>query len=326
MVTGERAPPSFPVREVIRRCAELEPPRARVPELPGVVRGIGFAIGMKNVGPAAGIDDSAAVRVVVHGGESPRAEVHCAIAEVGQGIATVVVQVARSELGVDDVRLAPHTTTSVGSAGPSSASRGTWMLASATQLACRAAREEVARRGGSLAAGEKVDIERTYRHAAADAGDDGTRRPEGVRSHAALALCAMKVAADVDVELGTVRVAWIGAAADVGHAIYPAGVYGQVEGGAAQGLGLALMEELDLDAGQITNASLREYLIPTACDVPPIETVLVEDAHPDGPYGAKGVGEPPTVVAPAAVAAAVRAACGRDLARLPIRAEAVAGV
>jgi CO/xanthine dehydrogenase Mo-binding subunit len=326
MVTGERAPHSFPVREVIRRCVELEPPRARVPELPGVVRGIGFAIGMKNVGPAAGIDDSAAVRIVVHGGEPPRAEVHCAIAEVGQGIATVVVQVARSELGVDDVRLAPHTTTSVGSAGPSSASRGTWMLASATQLACRAAREEVARRGGSLAAGETVDVERTYRHTAADAGDDGTRRPEGVRSHAALALCAMKVAADVDVELGTVRVAWIGAAADVGHAIYPAGVYGQVEGGAAQGLGLALMEELDLDAGQITNASLREYLIPTACDVPPIETVLVEDAHPDGPYGAKGVGEPPTVVAPAAVAAAVRAACGRDLARLPIRAEAVAGV
>jgi CO/xanthine dehydrogenase Mo-binding subunit len=135
----------------------------------------------------------------------------------------------------------------------------------------------------------------------------------------------MKAVADVDVDLGTVRVRWIGAAADVGHAIYPPGVLGQVEGGAAQGLGLALMEELELDGGRIVNASLREYLVPTACDVPPFDVVLVEDPHPDGPYGAKGVGEPPTVVAPAAVASAVRAACGRELPRLPIRAEDVAG-
>jgi CO/xanthine dehydrogenase Mo-binding subunit len=324
MVTGERVPRSFPVREVICRCAELEPPAAPPPS--GAVRGIGFAVGLKNVGPAADIEDSAAVRVVVRGGDPLVAEVHCAIAEVGQGIGTVVTQVARSELGIDDVRLAPHTTTTVGSAGPSSASRGTWMLASATQLACRAAREELARRSGFPAAGETIDVERTYRHATAVARDGGARRPEGVRAHAALALCAMKVAADVDVELGVVRVAWIGAVADVGHAVYPPGVYGQVEGGAAQGLGLALMEELELDDGRIANASLREYLIPTTMDVPPIETVLVEDAHPDGPYGAKGVGEPPTVVAPAAVAAAVRAACGRELPRLPIRPEDVAGV
>jgi CO/xanthine dehydrogenase Mo-binding subunit len=201
------------------------------------------------------------------------------------------------------------------------------MLAAATQLACRAACAELERRSGVLRDGETIDIERTYTHQGnRDRGPGGARRPEGIRAHAALGLCAMKVAADVDLDLGTVRVAWIGAAADVGRAIYLPGVYGQIEGGAAQGLGLALMEELELTDGRITNPSLREYLIPTTADVPRIVTVLVEDPHPQGPYGAKGVGEPPTVTAPAAVASAVRAACGRELPRLPIRGEDVVGI
>ena len=202
------------------------------------------------------------------------------------------------------------------------------MLASATQLACRAAREEVARRGGSLAAGETVDVKRTYRHVVANSADQGTRRPEGVRSHAALALCAMKVAADVDVELETIRVARIGAAADVGHADYPAGVDGQVEGGAAQGLGLALMEEPRAwMVGASRTRACASNLIPTACDVPPIETVLVEEAHPDwSVLEQRASANRPRVVAPAAVASAVRRRAAASSRGLPIRAEAVAGV
>jgi CO/xanthine dehydrogenase Mo-binding subunit len=324
MANGETVPASFPVREVIERCAELQPPLS--PAAPGIARGLGFAVGMKNVGPLAGIDDTAAVRVTVHGdGDGLTAEVDCALAEVGQGMRNVVVHVARTELGFDRVSLAPHTTATIESAGPSSASRGTWMVAAATRLAAHAARDELDRRGGTLAAGESVQAERTYVHREAGR-DEGKRRPEGVRSHVALAVAAMKVAADVDLELGTVRVAWIGAAQDVGVAIYPPGLLGQVEGGAAQGLGLALMEEVELVDGAIANASLREYLIPTICDVPDVETVLVEQPHPDGPYGAKGAGEPPIVVAPAAVAAAVRDASGRELARVPIRAEDVVGL
>ena len=102
----------------------------------------------------------------------------------------------------------------------------------------------------------------------------------------------MKVVVEVDVELGLTRVVWIGAAQDVGKALNPQAVYGQIEGGTAQGLGLALMEELLTNDGVITNASFTDYLIPTALDMPPVTAELVEEPEPDAPYGAKGVGAP----------------------------------
>jgi CO/xanthine dehydrogenase Mo-binding subunit len=123
----------------------------------------------------------------------------------------------------------------------------------------------------------------------------------------------------VDVDLGLTRVVWIGAAQDIGKAVNPQQVEGQIEGGTAQGLGLALMEEIQTRDGLITNASFTDYLIPTALDMPPVESVLIEDPEPDAPYGVKGVGEPPTVVSTAAIVAAVRAATGRELRRVPVR-------
>ena len=136
----------------------------------------------------------------------------------------------------------------------------------------------------------------------------------------------MRVVAEVDVELGLTRVVWIGAAQDVGTAINPQQVEGQVEGGTAQGLGLALMEEIQTRDGMITNASFTDYLIPTALDMPRVETVLVEVPEPDAPYGVKGIGEPPTVVATAAVASALRAATGRELTRVPVRPDEIVGL
>ena len=121
----------------------------------------------------------------------------------------------------------------------------------------------------------------------------------------------MKVVAEVDVDLGLTRVVWIGTAQDVGKAINPQAVEGQIEGGTAQGLGLALMEEIQTRDGLITNASFTDYLIPTALDMPPVVSELVEDPEPDAPYGVKGVGEPPTVVSTAAIVAALRDATGR---------------
>src|SRR3954471_9747793 len=109
----------------------------------------------------------------------------------------------------------------------------------------------------------------------------------------------MKVVAEVDVDLGLTRVAWIGCAQDVGRAVNPQAVLGQIEGGTAQGLGLALMEEIQTRGGVITNASFTAYLIPTRLDMPPVVAELVEDPEPDAPYGVKGVGEPPTVVSTA---------------------------
>jgi CO/xanthine dehydrogenase Mo-binding subunit len=325
--TGQTITGSMPLAETIRAAAALEPPAPEaLPRDPlrlpggagnttsgdGVRRGVGFAVGFKNIAYSEGFDDSTAARVRLH--PDGWAEVHCAAAEVGQGVTSVILQVARLELGLDDVRLASSQTASVGSAGSASASRLTWMVAGAVRDACRAAVEERERRPG-----EEVDVERVYRHPRTTPLDPETGQITGERAHVAFAACAMKVVAEVDVELGLVRVVWIGAAQDVGHALDRQLVEGQIEGGTAQGLGLALMEEIQTVGGLITNASFTDYLIPTMLDMPPVESVLIEDPEPDAPYGVKGVGEPPTVVSTAAVVSALRAATGRQLRRVPVR-------
>jgi CO/xanthine dehydrogenase Mo-binding subunit len=330
--TGQMIDGSLPTEEVIRRAAALEPPPPE--ELPrdplrlpggagnttrgeGVRRGVGFAVGFKNLCFSEGFDDYCAARVRLLADGS--AEVHCAAAEVGQGVSNVILQVARTELGIDDVRLAPHTTATVDSAGSTSASRQTMMVSGAVRDACRAALAERDARGGG-----EVDVERIYRHAPTSPLDPETGQVRGERAHVAFGVCAMKVVVEVDVELGLTRVVWIGAAQEIGKAVDPRSVEGQIEGGIAQGLGLALMEEIQTRNGLITNASFTDYLIPTALDMPPVETVLIEDPEPSSPYGVKGVGEPPTVVATAAVVAALRAATGRPLVRAPVRPDEIA--
>jgi CO/xanthine dehydrogenase Mo-binding subunit len=340
---GQRVHGSLPVAEVIERCARLPVPEPE--ELPrepirlpggsgnvtrgeGVRRGVGFAVGFKNLCYSHGFDDYCAARVRLFAGADgePAAEVHCAAAEVGQGVTNVVLQVARTELELADVRLAPHTTASVDSAGSASASRMTWMASGAVQAACRAAREELEGRGRTLDGGAEIDVERVYRHPQTWPLDPDTGQVKGDRAHVAFICSAMKAVVEVDTELGLTRVVWIGTAQDVGRAVNPQAVYGQIEGGTAQGLGLALMEEIQTRDGLITNASFTDYLIPTALDMPPVSTELVEEPDPDAPYGAKGVGEPPTVVATAAVVAALRDATGRELNRAPVRPDAIVGL
>ncbi|MEX2647026.1 MAG: molybdopterin cofactor-binding domain-containing protein [Gaiellaceae bacterium] len=332
--TGQVVTGAMPVAEVIRRCAELEPPPAE--ELPrdairlpggagnttrgeGIRRGEGFALGFKNICYSEGFDDFCAARVKLRADGG--AEIHCAAAEVGQGVTNVILQVARTELGTDDVVLAPGTTATVGSSGSSSASRMTWMAAGAVRDACRAALAEREAKGGG-----EVDVERVYRHPRTTPLEPETGQVTGERAHVAFACSAMKVVAEVDVELGLTRVVWIGTAQDVGKAINPQAVEGQIEGGTAQGLGLALMEEILTRDGRILNPNFTDYLIPTALDMPPVQSVLVEDPEPDAPYGLKGVGEPPTVVSTAAIVAALRDATGRELARVPVRPDDIVGL
>jgi CO/xanthine dehydrogenase Mo-binding subunit len=324
--TGQVITGSLPTAEVIRRAAALQPPDPE--ELPrdpirlpggagntthgqGVRRGIGFAVGFKNICYSEGFDDFCAARVVLRGDS---AEIHCAAAEVGQGVSGVILQVARTELGLEDITLAPAGTTRIDSSGSSSASRLTYMTGGAVRLACRAALEERERTGA-----DEVDIDRVYHHPRTSPLDPETGQTTGERSHVALAVAAMRVVAEVDVELGLTRVVWVGTAQDVGKAINPQAVEGQIEGGTAQGLGLALMEEIQTRDGLITNASFTDYLIPTALDMPPVVSELIEDPEPDAPYGVKGVGEPPTVVSTAAIVSALRDATGRGLARVPVR-------
>ncbi len=332
--TGQVITGSLPTKEVIKRAAALDVPEPE--ELPrdairlpggagnttrgeGVRRGVGFAVGFKNLCYSEGFDDFCTARVQLLA--SGTAVIHCAAAEVGQGVSHVILQVAGRELGTDDVELAPGTTSEVGSAGSSSASRMTWMAAGAVQLTCRTALEEQKRRGGG-----EVDVERVYRHPRTSQLDPDTGQTTGERSHVAFAVAAMRVVVEVDVELGLTRVVWIGTAQDVGHALDRSAVEGQIEGGTAQGLGLALMEEIQTRDGAIVNASFTDYLIPTFLDMPPVVSELVEVPEPDAPYGVKGVGEPPTVVSTAAIVAALRDATGRELARVPVDPDEIIGL
>ena len=333
LATGQVVTGSLPTREVIRRAASIAVPEPE--ELPrdpirlpggagnttrgeGVRRGVGFAVGFKNVCYSEGFDDYCTARVVL--GEDGSAEIHCAAAEVGQGASDVILRVARTELGTDDIVLASGSTAQVGSAGSTSASRMTWMAAGAVRDACRAALEERERTGGA------VDVERVYRHPRTFPLDPETGQVVGGQAHVALAVAAMRVVVEVDVELGLTRVVWIGTAQDVGNALSRVAVEGQIEGGTAQGLGLALMEEIQTRGGVIANASFTDYLMPTFLDMPPVVSELVEEPEPDAPYGVKGVGEPPTVVSTAAIAAALRDATGRALARVPVRPDDIVGL
>lgn len=310
----------------------------------GVVRGIGYALGMKAFCFTEGFDDTAEARVTLREGEQgPVVEVRSAASEVGQGISTVQVQVAHSELAVATVVLLPADTT-VGSAGSSSASRQTAMTGGAVRDACIAVRRELFARARSAGLTGHLTLDAAGVHA-----EGGARLPvqslveEGPIEHTAVhrhrettpldpatgqgdafvsfMFVGHRAVVDVDAELGLVRVVDLGTVQDVGLALNPQAIEGQIEGGSAQGLGLALMEEVQLDEGRVRNASFTDYLIPTAMDMPRVRSVILEHPDPDAAYGVKGAGEPPTISSGAAVVAAVEQAIGHPLPQVPVRPE-----
>ncbi|MDQ1620339.1 MAG: hypothetical protein QOE19_2908 [Actinomycetota bacterium] len=325
--TGQVVSGAAPVEELIRTCAAvpLPPldPSPAVMSMPGgsgrtadparVRRGVGFAVGFKNLMYSAGFDDYSTARVRLEDGV---ATVTCAAAEVGQGFVTLAQQIVREVLAVDEVVVAPAETVTIGSAGSTSASRQTWMSGGAVERAALAVRARVD-------AGEAGPIEETYEHhhpPTFPLDENG----QGV-AHVSYVFAAHRAVVDVDLDLGLVRVVEIATSQDVGRVLNPLQVTGQIEGGIAQGVGLAVMEEIVLDRGLVRNASFTDYLIPTALDMPDVTiAALVEEPEPGAPFGAKGVGEPPTISSSAAVAAAVRDATGLALPRIPIRPQDIA--
>jgi CO/xanthine dehydrogenase Mo-binding subunit len=317
----------------------------------GVVRGVGYAVAYKNVGFSEGYDDysTARVRLEVTGGE-PMVTVHTAAAEVGQGLVTIEQQICRTELGVDHVVLHPKDTT-VGSGGSTSASRQTYVTGGAVRAACELVRDRVlglAQRrlgrtvtGLSLAGGYVVSdaggtlgsiaevvggeiLEETveWRHRPTRPLDPETG--QGF-AHVQYAFAAHRAVVDVDTDLGLVKVIELACTQDVGKAMNPQAVEGQIQGGTAQGLGLAIMEEIQVRDGRIANPSFTDYLIPTILDMPPMRIEMLEYPDPNAPYGLRGVGEPPTISSGPAVVAAIRAATGVDLTRIPVRPEHITG-
>jgi CO/xanthine dehydrogenase Mo-binding subunit len=362
MVTGQIVEGPVPVADLLHRVRSVPlPPTLTsdpvdLTQMPGGVsntthgeavrRGVGYAVGFKNVGYSEGFNDYSTARVrlsVVNG--RPRAEVHTASAEVGQGLVTLQAQIAGTELGVTDV-LVLDADTQVGSAGSSSASRQSYITGGAVKAACEAVRERVfglarAELSGAQVEGLRLEGDAIVSGAGAVVVQLATLLGEEVieetrefhprrtfrldpetgqaDAHLQYAFAAHRAVVDVDTELGLVKVVELATAQDVGKAINPQAVEGQLEGGAAQGLGLAVMEEIQVKDGVIRNASFTDYLLPTILDMPPVRMQILELGDPHSPYGLKGVGEPPTISSGPAIVAAIRAATGRPLTRVPVR-------
>lgn len=318
----------------------------------GIRRGIGYAVGVKATGYSGGVDDISTARVTlsVAAGE-PVVSIHTAAAECGQGITTVQSQIATTELGVTRVVVLPADTR-IGDAGSASASRMTWMSSGAVQGACREITRELLSRAAAatgrnasalalrdntiidIVSNEPVasiadtlggdTLERVYEYHHRPTQGIDPERGQG-NAHVAFSFCAHRAVVDVDIELGLVRVVELAVAQDVGKAMNPMAVEGQIEGGSVQGLGLALMEEIVVDSlGKVRNPSFTDYLIPTILDVPPMPITLFEFAHPDSPYGLNGVGEPPTLSSTPAILNALRNATGLELPRIPVRPDDIA--
>jgi xanthine dehydrogenase D subunit len=346
MPTGQVIAEPAPVGELLERVRDM--PLPPVPgddgrdlrELPGGVsntthgegvrRGVGYAVAVKNVGFSEGFDDysTARVRLSIEDGE-PLVEVHTSAAEVGQGLITVQAQIARTELGVERVAVLTADTR-VGSAGSSSASRQTYVTGGAVKAACEAVRDRLpadprtmtAVQLAALLGDDAIEETVEWRHRETHPLDETGQGD----AHVQFAFSAHRAVVDVDVELGLVRVVELATAQEVGKAMNPQALEGQIEGGTAQGLGLALFEEIQVKDGRVLNASFTDYLLPTILDMPPMRIDILEHPDPDAPYGLKGVGEPPHISTPPAIVAALRAASGRPLTRIPVRPEHIVGL
>ena len=305
-----------------------------------IVRGVGWGVSIKNLMYSETFDDFATARCQLQDGV---VHLKYATVEVGQGFVILAPQIARSVLGVDEVVIDP-VDTRIGSAGSTSASRQTWMSGGAVDGACRLVRQKLFEHVGKkydidpmrlvIEDTDVVDMIGDFRISVTEASTgiliDETfehhHRPteeldengQG-NCHVAFAFVAHRAVVDVDVELGLVKVIQIATAQDVGRVLNPIAALGQIEGGIAQGLGLAVMEEIVLDNGKMRNPSFTDYLLPTALDAPQVVAIMIEEPEPQAPLGAKGIGEPPCISVTPAIAAAIRNATGRDLPRVPIR-------
>ena len=305
-----------------------------------IVRGIGWGVSIKNLMYSETFDDFATARCQLQNGV---VNLKYATVEVGQGFVILAPQIARSVLGVDQVIIDP-VDTRIGSAGSTSASRQTWMSGGAVDGACRLVRQRLFEHVGKIhnidplrlviedtdvvdmlgdfrisviEASTGVLIEETFEHHHRPT-EELDENGQG-NCHVAFAFVAHRAVVDVDVELGLVKVIQIATAQDVGRVLNPIAALGQIEGGIAQGLGLAVMEEIVLDNGKMRNPSFTDYLLPTALDAPQVVAIMIEEPEPQAPLGAKGIGEPPCISVTPAIAAAIRNATGRDLPRVPIR-------
>lgn len=313
-----------------------------------VRRGVGYALGMVHMLRAEGADEVSTATVRVDG---PVATVLCAAVEAGQGFTTLARQIVQDVLGVTEVHVAPVDTDQP-PAGPGCRGRHTWVSGGAVERAAKMVRTQllqplastfgmspelltiadgkISSYDGVLSTTVVEALEGKELWATAQCRPHPTERLNATGQGDAfvgMAFAAVRAVVDVDIELGAVRVVEMALAQDVGRILNPTQLRAQIEAGVTQGVGAALTEHLRVARGVVRRPDLSDYALPTALDAPDVRIVaLLEERDVVAPFGAKsGVTAVPVVVAPAAVAAAVRAATGRPVNRLPIRPQSAVG-
>jgi CO/xanthine dehydrogenase Mo-binding subunit len=281
-------------------------------------RGIGFACAYKNVGFSFGAPEHAWATVELHGGvEIERVVLHHAAAEVGQGVHTVFTQMVADAVGVplEKVQLIVSDTAHTDNSGSVSASRMTFMGGNSIRGACEQALEK-------WYAEERPAIGvYKYRPPATTPFDPQTGKSE---PNFAYGYVAQAVAVEVDIETGHVHIIDVISADDVGHAVNPQQVQGQIEGAVVQAAGYTILENFVQKDGIVQTQHLSTYLIPTVLDVPDaVRSVILEYPDPIGPWGARGMAEMPFLPLAPAVMAAVHDATGLWFYDFPLTPERV---
>lgn len=316
-------------------------------------RGIGIGMGWyrTSIGTSS---DGCGANVYVH--EDGSVLLFTGITEMGQGSFTVLSQICAEELGVrlEDVRIVQPDTDIVPESGPTVGSRSTTLMGNAIVLAARQVKQSILEMASELlgvpmerleAKDRKIYDQKqpdhfiAFREVASKCMAKGKRLigqgwwapppssldPETGQGNPYFVYTYSTHMAEVvvDVETGEVEVTDYVAAFDIGKAINPRAVEGQIEGGVAMGIGYALMEEVVLKEGYIQNVNLQNYLIPTSLDIPVIKPIILEVKNLYGPYGAKGIGEMPNIPATPAILNAIANACGGRIRSLPATPESV---
>jgi CO/xanthine dehydrogenase Mo-binding subunit len=315
------------VDEVIEICAEksfwkkdqqgwTKTPRKSTKEAKR--SGMGFACGLKNIGFSAGYQENSWATVELHGSvEIEEVIIRHAAAEVGQGTHTAIVQMTAEAVNVpvDKVRLISADTGETRDSGSVSASRMTFMAGNSVYGAAKGALEKWE--------DEERPAIATYQYLAPKTTkfdpDTGASKPNFAYGYVAQA-----VEVEVDTETGQVYVEKVYSAHDVGKAINPDQLIGQIEGGVIQALGYVITENFIEEEGHVQTDKLSTYLIPTVRDVPEIlETIILENPDPNGPWGALGVAEMPYIPLAPAIIAAVHDATGIWFDEFPLTPERI---
>lgn len=345
-----------PIAELVEACSAI--PSAteditaltQLPASPSrpqdLKRGSALTTAAKNTCLSEGAPVNTTAMITLHDGI---ATVDCAAVEVGQGMITLFRQIVQSTLGVSQVNLTRQDTL-MPPAATTDAQQQTVTSGTAVHHAAVELKQQFLRFVGRVLKRDPAQLDVKDDQVIDSSGSQlmgvdkagqghvfrvthrfdqrATRSLEERDSHdpmhVSITFAANRACVEVDQELGLVRVLQIDVAQDVGHLVNPIQAYGQISGGCVQGLGLALMEQMDYVRGIPCNTDWRSYHMPTILDAPRIQVQFLEEPEPGYPYGWKGIAETPHVAIPAAVAGAIRAAVDRELPDIPITPGAIA--